>query len=79
MINKKHWIRADILGCNNRLWINGDSGAVYRSKDKKRWMWRNNIINATNIENAEDIMRLLVLCPTKQKRMYSCLIKKEIL
>lgn len=64
------------MGCNNRLWINGDSGAVYRSIDKKRWMWRNNIVNANCIDNAENIMRTLDLCPTKQKRMFVCLIKK---
>lgn len=76
MVNKKYWIRSEIMGCNNRLWINGDSGAVYRSIDKKRWMWRNNIVNANSINDAENTMRLLDLCPTKQNRMFLCLMKK---
>ncbi|ETT76197.1 MULTISPECIES: hypothetical protein [Bacillus] len=77
MINKKHWVRADVLGCNNQIWINGNSGAVYHSKrDSKRWMWRNNIINANSVDDVEDIMRLLELGPTNQKRMFLYLIKK---
>lgn len=77
MINKKHWVRADVLGCNNQIWINGNSGAVYHNKrDSKRWMWRNNIINANSVDDVENIMRLLELGPTNQKRMFLCLIKK---
>lgn len=44
---KKYWTRVKILGCNNRLWINGESDAVYQSKrDSKRWMWRPDLDSA---------------------------------
>ncbi|MGR5876795.1 hypothetical protein ACT7C3_11480 [Bacillus pacificus] len=72
---KKYWTRVNILGCNNRLWINGESGAIYQSKiDSCRWMWRNNIINAPDLENAERIMRLLDLQPEKNRKLYTSFI-----
>ena len=72
---KKYWTRVNILGCNNRLWINGESGAIYQSKiDSYRWMWRNNIINAPDLENAERIMRLLDLQPEKNRKLYTSFI-----
>lgn len=75
---KNYWARVNILGCNNRLWINGESGAVYQSKiDSRRWMWRNNIINAPDLESAERIMRLLDLQPEKNRKLYTSFIQKK--
>ncbi|MGR5970674.1 hypothetical protein ACT7C1_32795 [Bacillus paranthracis] len=75
---KKYWTRVNILGCNNRLWINGESGAVYQSKiDSRRWMWKNNIINAPDLESTERIMRLLNLQPEKNRKLYTSFIQKK--
>lgn len=75
---KKYWTRVNILGCNNRLWINGESGTVYQSKrDGKRWMWRNNIINAKDLDSAEKIIRLMNLQPEKHKKLYTGFIQKK--
>lgn len=75
---KKYWTRVNILGCNNRLWINGESGAVYQGKiDNRRWMWRNNIVNATDLNSAEKIIRLLSLQPEEHRKLYTSFIKKK--
>ncbi|PHD19252.1 hypothetical protein COF37_24420 [Bacillus wiedmannii] len=75
---KKYWTRVNILGCNNRLWINGESGAVYQSKrDSKRWMWRNNIVNAADLDSAEKVIRLMNLQPEKRIRLFMVLTKKK--
>ncbi|MFE9078650.1 hypothetical protein [Bacillus mobilis] len=75
---KKYWTRVNILGCNNRLWINGESGAVYQSKgDGKRWMWRNNIVSAKDLNSAEKSIRLMNLQPEKHKKLYTGFIQKK--
>lgn len=75
---KKYWTRVNILGCNNRLWINGESGAVYQSKiDNRRWMWRKNIIDAPDLDSAEKIIRLMGLQPEKYRRLFMGLTKKK--
>lgn len=75
---KKYWTRVNILGCNNRLWINGESGAVYQSKiDNRRWMWRKNIIDAPDLDSAEKIIRVMSLQPEKYRRLFMGLTKKK--
>lgn len=75
---KKYWTRVNILGCNNRLWINGESGAVYQSKiDNRRWMWRKNIIDAPDLDSAVKIIRLMGLQPEKYRRLFMGLTKKK--
>ncbi len=75
---KNYWTRVNILGCNNRLWINGESGAVYQSKrDSKRWMWRNNIIDAPDLDSAEKVIRLLNLQPETHRKLFSGLITRK--
>lgn len=75
---KKYWVRVKILGCNNRLWINGESGAVYQStRDRERWMWRNNIIDAPDLDSVEKIIRVMGLQPEKPRRLFMGLTKKK--
>ncbi|MEF7558500.1 hypothetical protein [Bacillus thuringiensis] len=75
---KNYWTRVNILGCNNRLWINGESGAVYQSKmDNRRWMWRKNIIDAPDLESVEKIIRVMSLQPEKHRRLFMGLTKKK--
>ncbi|PKJ54657.1 hypothetical protein [Bacillus sp. SN10] len=75
---KNYWTRVNILGCNNRLWINGESGAVYQSKiDNRRWMWRKNIIDAPDLDSVEKIIRVMGLQPEKHIRLFMGLTKKK--
>lgn len=75
---KNYWTRVNILGCNNRLRINGESGVVYQSKrDSKRWMWRNNIIDAPDLDSAEKVIRLLDLQPETHRKLFSGLITRK--